>query len=139
MTNHWIDIQHADVIMCIGSNPAENHPISFKYVEKAMDNGGRLISVDPRFTRTSSKADTYAQLRPGTDIAFIGGMINYALQNDLIHKDYVVNYTNAAFLVNDDFDFNDGLFSGYDAENFRYDNRITSYNVCYTKLLRANS
>ena len=79
MTNHWIDIQHADVIMCIGSNPAENHPISFHWVEKAMDNGGKLISVDPRYTRTSSKSDIYAQLRPGTDIAFIGGIINYAL------------------------------------------------------------
>jgi formate dehydrogenase major subunit len=120
MTNHWIDIQHADVILCIGSNPAENHPISFKYVEKAMDNGARLISVDPRYTRTSSKADSYAQLRPGTDIAFIGGLINYVLKNDLIHKDYVVNYTNAAFLVGEAFDFNDGLFSGYDADSFSY-------------------
>ena len=120
MTNHWIDIQHADVILCIGSNPAENHPISFKYVEKAMDNGARLISVDPRYTRTSSKADSYAQLRPGTDIAFIGGLINYVLKNDLIHKDYVVNYTNAAFLVGEAFEFNDGLFSGYDADSFSY-------------------
>ena len=84
MTNHWIDIQHSDVILSIGSNPAENHPISFKYIEKAMDNGGKLISVDPRYTRTSSKADTYAQLRPGTDIAFMGGLINYVLQNNLM-------------------------------------------------------
>ncbi len=129
MTNHWIDIQHADVILCIGSNPAENHPISFKYVEKAMDNGAKLISVDPRYTRTSSKSDIYAQLRPGTDIAFIGGLINYVLQNDLIHKDYVVNYTNAAFLVSDDFDFNDGIFSGYDAENFKYSKDSWAYQM----------
>jgi len=129
MTNHWIDIQHADVIMCIGSNPAENHPISFKYVEKAMDNGAKLISVDPRYTRTSSKSDIYAQLRPGTDIAFIGGLINYLLQKDLVHKDYVVNYTNAAFLVSDDYAFDDGLFSGYDAENFRYDKKSWAYQV----------
>lgn len=129
MTNHWIDIQHADVIMCIGSNPAENHPISFKYVEKAMDDGAKLISVDPRYTRTSSKADTYAQLRPGTDIAFIGGMINYALNNNEIHKEYVVNYTNAAFLVSEDFDFNDGLFTGYDGENFSYDKESWAYQV----------
>ncbi len=120
MTNHWNDIQHADVILCIGSNPAENHPISFKYVEKAMDNGAKLISVDPRYTRTSSKSDIYAQLRPGTDIAFIGGMINYVLQNDLIQKDYVVDYTNASFLIDDGFDFNDGIFSGYNAETFTY-------------------
>ncbi len=120
MTNHWNDIQHADVILCIGSNPAENHPISFKYVEKAMDNGAKLISVDPRYTRTSSKSDLYAQLRPGTDIAFIGGMINHVLQNDLIQKDYVVDYTNASFLIDDGFDFNEGIFSGYNAETFSY-------------------
>ena len=129
MTNHWIDIQHADVIMAIGSNPAENHPISFKYVEKAMDNGAQLISVDPRFTRTSSKADIYAQLRPGTDIAFIGGMINYILQNNLIHRDYVVHYTNAAFLVGDDFEFEDGLFSGYNAETSSYEKGTWSYQL----------
>jgi formate dehydrogenase major subunit len=120
MTNHWNDIQHADVILCIGSNPAENHPISFKYVEKAMDNGAKLISVDPRYTRTSSKSDLYAQLRPGTDIAFIGGMINYVLQGDLIQQDYVVDYTNASFLIDDGFDFNEGIFSGYNAETFSY-------------------
>ena len=127
MTNHWIDIKHADVIMCIGSNPAENHPISFKYVEEAMDNGAKLISVDPRYTRTSSKSDTYAQLRPGTDIAFIGGMINYILNNDLIHKEYVVNYTNAAFLVSEDYKFDDGLFSGYDSDNFQYSKESWAY------------
>ena len=129
MTNHWIDIKHADVILCIGSNPAENHPISFRWVEKAMDNGAKLISVDPRYTRTSSKSDIYAQLRPGTDIAFIGGLINYALQNNSIHKEYVVNYTNAAFLVAEDFSFNDGLFSGYDAERNRYDNDSWAYQL----------
>ncbi len=129
MTNHWIDIQHSDVILAIGSNPAENHPISFKYIEKAMDNGGKLISVDPRFTRTSSKADTYAQLRPGTDIAFMGGLINYVLQNDLIHKDYVVNYTNAAFIISDDFAFDDGIFSGYDGQNFSYDKGSWEYQM----------
>jgi formate dehydrogenase-N alpha subunit len=129
MTNHWIDIRNADVIMCIGANPAENHPVSFHWVEEAKDRGAKLISVDPRFTRTSSKSDIYAQLRPGTDIAFIGGLINYVLKNDLIHKEYVVNYTNAAFLVSDEFDFNDGLFSGYDAENFRYDKESWAYQL----------
>jgi len=127
MTNHWNDIQHADVIMCIGSNPAENHPISFKYVEKAMDNGAKLISVDPRYTRTSSKSNIYAQLRPGTDIAFIGGLINYVLQNDLIQKDYVVHYTNASFIIDDGFDFNEGIFSGYNAETFSYDKASWKY------------
>lgn len=127
MTNHWNDIQHADVIVCIGSNPAENHPISFKYVEKAMDRGAKLISVDPRYTRTSSKADIYAQLRPGTDIAFIGGIINHALKNDLIHRDYVVNYTNASFLIDDGFSYQDGLFSGYTQETFSYDKSSWKY------------
>ena len=129
MTNHWIDIQHADVIMCIGSNPAENHPISFHWVEKAMDNGGKLISVDPRYTRTSSKSDIYAQLRPGTDIAFIGGLINYALQNNSIHEEYVVNYTNAAYLVDERYAFNDGLFSGFERGKARYDNSSWAYQL----------
>ncbi|MDY6969593.1 MAG: formate dehydrogenase-N subunit alpha, partial [Spirochaetota bacterium] len=120
MTNHWIDIQHADVIMIIGSNAAENHPISFKYVTKAMENGGKLISVDPRFTRTSSLSHIFAPLRPGTDITFINGIINYALKNDMIQKEYVVEYTNASFLVNPDFEFNDGLFSGYNTKKKEY-------------------
>ena len=127
MTNHWNDIQHADVILAIGSNPAENHPISFKYVERAMDRGGKLISVDPRYTRTSSKADLYAQLRPGTDIAFMGGLINYALQNDLIHRDYVLHYTNASFLVDDGFAYEEGIFSGYSPENFSYEKSTWKY------------
>ena len=68
MTNHWIDIRNADCIIIIGSNAAENHPISFKWVTKAMERGAKLIHVDPRFTRTSSKADIYAPIRSGTDI-----------------------------------------------------------------------
>lgn len=107
--------------MVIGANPAENHPISFRWIMKAMDKGAKLISVDPRYTRTSSKANIYGQLRSGTDIAFIGGMINYALQNNLIHKEYVAKYTNASFLVNDDYKFDEGLFSGFDAAAQKYD------------------
>ncbi len=99
MTNHWIDIGNADCIMVIGSNAAENHPVSFRWVTRAKEKGATLISVDPRFTRTSAVADIYAPLRSGTDIAFIGAIINYALQNDLIQKDYVVTHTNASFLV----------------------------------------
>ncbi len=81
MTNHWIDIKNSDYIMIMGSNAAENHPMSFKWVTKAIENGAKLISVDPRFTRTSSKAHLFAQIRPGTDIAFINGMINLCIQN----------------------------------------------------------
>ena len=120
MTNHWIDIKHADVIMIIGSNAAENHPISFKWVQKARDNGGKLISVDPRYTRTSSLSDLYAPIRPGTDIVFMNGIINYALQNDKIQKEYVVNYTNAAYLVDPRFGFRNGLFTGYNGSARKY-------------------
>jgi formate dehydrogenase major subunit len=121
MTNHWIDIQHSDVILIMGSNAAENHPISFKWVMKAKERGAKLINVDPRFTRTSARADFYTSLRSGTDIAFIGGMIKYILENEKYFKNYVVNYTNASFIVDEKFDFNDGLFSGYDPTTRRYD------------------
>ncbi len=115
MTNHWIDIRNSDCIMIIGSNAAENHPISFKWVTKAIARGAKLINVDPRFTRTSSKADIYAPIRSGTDIAFIGGMINYVLNDmernpDNYNMAYVKQYTNAALIVNPEFTFKDGLF-----------------------------
>lgn len=121
MTNHWIDIKNSDVILIMGSNAAENHPISFRWVTEArVNNGAKLISVDPRFTRTSSKADVYAPLRSGTDIAFLGGMLNYILQNDLIHEEYVTEYTNAAYLVDEDYEFDEatGLFSGHDGASY---------------------
>ncbi len=110
MTNHWIDIKNSDLIMIIGSNAAENHPISFRWVQKAKDNGAKLISVDPRYTRTSALSDVYVPLRSGTDIAFIGALINYALTHDRIHKDYLIEHTNAGFLVDPGFEFKDGLF-----------------------------
>ncbi len=121
MTNHWIDIKNSDCILIMGSNAAENHPISFMYVTEAMQRGAKLISVDPRFTRTSSKADIYAPLRSGTDIAFLGGMIKYILDNDLYFRQYVAWYTNAPFLVKDTYAFRDGLFSGYDPKTRKYD------------------
>ena len=113
MTNHWIDIKNSDCILIMGSNAAENHPISFKYVTQAMEKGAKLISVDPRFTRTSSKADIYTALRSGTDIAFLGGMMKYILDNNLYNKEYTAAYTNAPFIVGESYGFNDGLFSGY--------------------------
>jgi formate dehydrogenase major subunit len=121
MTNHWIDIKNSDCILIMGSNAAENHPISMKYVTEAQSNGAKLISVDPRFTRTSSKADIYAPIRSGTDIAFLGGMIKYILDKNLYHKEYVQYYTNAPFLVSNSFNFKDGLFSGYDEKTRKYD------------------
>jgi len=121
MTNHWIDIKNSDCILIMGSNAAENHPISFKFVTEAQGKGTKLISVDPRFTRTSSKADIYAPIRSGTDIAFLGGMIKYLLDNNLYHKEYIQYYTNAPFLVSNSFKFKDGLFSGYDEKTRKYD------------------
>ncbi len=128
MTNHWIDIKNSDAIIIMGSNAAENHPISFKWVTKAMENGAKLISVDPRFTRTSSKADYFAQIRPGADIAFINGMINYCIENELYNKEYVEIHTNALTKINSEFAFDEstGVFSGlangkYDKTSWGYD------------------
>jgi len=125
MTNHWCDIQNSDCIIIVGSNAAENHPISFKWVTKAVEeNGATLINIDPRFTRSSSKAHIFAHLRSGTDIAFFGGMIKWVLDDmeehlddpNYYNKTYLVNYTNAAFLIDPDFKTaaeNDGKFSGF--------------------------
>ncbi len=127
MTNHWIDLKNSDVILIMGSNAAENHPVSFKWVTQAMDNGATLISVDPRFTRTSAKADIYAPIRAGTDIAFLGGLIKYILDNDLYHQEYIVEHTNAPFLINPDFKFEEGVFCGYDASKRKYDQSTWTY------------
>ncbi len=105
----------------MGANPAENHPISFKWILKAKEKGGKLLSVDPRFSRTSVQSDIYAPLRSGTDIAFLGGMIHYILEKELYFKEYVAAYTNASYLVTDGFTFDDGLFSGYNEEKRNYD------------------
>ena len=133
MTNHWIDIRNADVVLVMGSNPAENHPISMKWIMKAREQrGAKLVVVDPRFTRTAAKADVYAPMRSGTDIPFLGGMIIYIIDNNLIFREYVLNYTNASFLVNPDFKGPgelDGLFSGYDAKTRKYDKKTWSYQM----------
>ena len=121
MTNHWIDLKNSDVILIMGANPAENHPISFKWVLEAKKNGGVIISVDPRFTRSSAKADIYAPIRSGTDIAFLGGMIKYILDNELYHQEYLVEHTNASYLVNPEYSFEAGLFSGYKPDTRSYE------------------
>lgn len=121
MTNHYIDFRNADVILNMGSNVAENHPVSFKWVQAARNKGATFIHVDPRFTRTSAKADIFARLRSGTDIAFLGGMIKYILDNNLYDDFYVKNYTNASFIVNPKYSFDEGLFSGYDPAKRSYD------------------
>ncbi|SDV50097.1 formate dehydrogenase (quinone-dependent) catalytic subunit [Chitinasiproducens palmae] len=121
MTNHWVDIKNADVILVMGGNAAEAHPCGFKWVTEAKaHNKARLLVVDPRFTRTASVADYYAPIRTGSDIVFLGGVINYLLTNDKIQHEYVRNYTDMPFIVREDFAFEDGLYSGYDAEKRAY-------------------
>jgi formate dehydrogenase major subunit len=127
MTNHWTDLKNSDCIMTIGCNPAENHPISFKWIEAAIEKGAKLITIDPRYTRTASKADIYARLRPGTDIAFLGGLINYALKKNLIHTEYVRDYTNASFIVSEGFDFKEGMFDHWDEDEKSYDMKAWAY------------
>jgi formate dehydrogenase major subunit len=130
MTNHWRDIKHADVIMINGANPAEAHPVGFQWFMKAKldpkrgigaGGGAKIIHIDPRFTRTSAVADVYARIRTGTDVALFGALINYVLERNLIHHEYVRHYTNASFLVKEGYDFHDGLFSGYDPAKRTYD------------------
>ncbi len=120
MTNHYIDLKNSDCILIMGSNAAEHHPIAFKWILRAKENGAKIIHVDPRYTRTSARCDYHVPLRSGTDIAFLGGMINYIVNNEKWFKDYVLNYTNASFIVGPDFTFQDGLFSGYDAQKRKY-------------------
>ncbi|MEA3110719.1 MAG: formate dehydrogenase major subunit, partial [Caballeronia sp.] len=128
MTNHWVDIKNADVILVMGGNAAEAHPCGFKWVTEAKAHRkARLIVVDPRFTRTASVADYYAQIRTGSDIVFLGGVINYLLTNDKIQHEYVKNYTDFPFIVREDFAFTDGLYSGYDVEKHSYDKATWDY------------
>ena len=121
MTNHWIDIKNADAVLIMGSNAAEHHPVSFKWIMRAKDAGATIMHVDPKFSRTSARCDFHVPIRSGTDIAFLGGMIHYIIESGSWFKDYVVNYTNATYVLADSYDFQDGLFSGYDKEKRTYD------------------
>src|SRR6266436_2993558 len=131
MTNGWVDMKNTDMMLIMGGNPAENHPCGFKWpVEAKRTRNAKIISVDPRFTRTSAVADLFCQIRAGTDIAFLGGVIRYAIENNRIAKDYLVNYTNAAFIVKGDFKLpadTDGVFSGFDAKAQSYDKSTWNY------------
>jgi formate dehydrogenase major subunit len=125
-----MDLQHSDAIVFMGSNMAECHPVGFKWAMKAKAKGATLIHVDPRFTRTSAMSDLYVPIRAGTDIAFLGGLVNYILQKDAYFKDYVLNFTNAATLINAGFkdtDENDGFFSGWDPATKQYDRSTWQY------------
>jgi formate dehydrogenase major subunit len=130
MTNHWVDIKNADLVLIMGGNAAEAHPCGFKWVTEALEyRKAKLVVVDPRFTRSAAIADYYAPVRVGTDIAFLAGVIHYLLANNKIHADYVKAYTNAPFVIREDFNFEDGLFSGYNAEKRSYDRTTWAYEL----------
>lgn len=130
MTNHWVDIKNSDLVIVMGGNAAEAHPVGFRWaIEAKKNNGAKIMVVDPRFHRTASVADIYMPIRSGTDIAFLSGVINYLLSNDKIQHEYVKHYTNATFLVNEGFGFEEGLFSGYDPEKRQYDKSTWSYQL----------
>ena len=129
MTNGWIDIKNTDMMLIMGGNPAENHPCGFKWpIEAKRQRNAKMIVVDPRFTRTAAVADLFVQIRAGSDIAFLGGLIRYAIENNRIARDYIINYTNAAFLIKDGFKLpEDGLFSGFDEASGAYDKSTWNY------------
>ena len=127
MTNHWIDMLNANVVLIMGGNPAEDHPIAMNWLARAKERGTYILHVDPRFNRTSSIADVFAKLRSGTDIAFVGGMINYAIEHNRIQEESVREYTNASWIVGDGYGFTDGLFAGYDPKTRRYDKSQWTY------------
>lgn len=146
MTSHWCDFQNSDVIMNIGSNSAENHPVSSLWLHKAHDNGAKWIVVDPRYTRTAEQADIYCPIRSGTDIAFFGGLYNYIIQNLIepglqeylangtmtdYNFEYLINYTNASYLLDPEFSFDPetGLFSGWNEEKGTYSTDSWHYQV----------
>src|SRR5450432_1754010 len=129
MTNGWVDIKNTDMMLIMGGNPAENHPCGFKWVVEAKRvRNAKIIVVDPRFQRTASQADLFCQIRAGSDIAFLSGLLNYAIQNNRYNKEYLANYTNAALIVKKGFKLpeGDGMFSGFDAAAIKYD--VSSWN-----------
>ena len=130
MTNSWTDIQNTDLAVIMGGNAAEAHPCGFKWVTEAKANrGAKLIVIDPRYTRSASVADYYCPIRQGTDIAFLNGLINYCISNDKVQWEYTKNFTNATYLVKEGFDYQDGLFTGYDETKRDYDRSTWDYQI----------
>src|SRR5437773_3087714 len=129
MTNGWIDMKNTDMMLIMGGNPAENHPCGFKWpIEAKRQRNAKMIVVDPRFTRTAATADMFLQIRAGADIAFLGGFIKYALDNNRINKEYLVNFTNAPFIIKQGFKLpEDGLYSGFDPVTRNYDKSTWNY------------
>jgi formate dehydrogenase major subunit len=124
------DLLNADAILIMGSNMAENHPVGFQWVIEAKENGTQVIHVDPRFSRTSAVANIWVPLRAGSDILFLGGLIHYVLENELIFHEYLVHYTNASVIISEQFkDTEDleGIFSGWNGEKKSYDPKSWLY------------
>jgi formate dehydrogenase major subunit len=114
----------------MGSNMAENHPVGFQWVMEARERGAHVIHVDPRFTRTSAMATKWVGIRAGSDIAFLGGIVNYILENDLWFEEYVKHYTNAPVIIDERFrdtEDLDGFFSGWNAKEGKYDPESWQY------------
>src|SRR4051794_25282054 len=129
-TTFMQDLQHSDCILIEGSNFAECHPVGFQWVMEAKARGATVIHVDPRFTRTSAVSDLHVPIRAGSDVAFLGGLINHVLTEDKWFHDYVVNYTNAPVLINEDFKDTeelDGYFSGFQPDTRSYDTSTWQY------------
>lgn len=132
MTNGWTDVANADVVLVMGGNPAENHPVGFRFVMEAKTKRkAKLICVDPRFTRTAAVSDLYVPIRAGTDIAFLGGLIHYAISNNKYQRKYVEQHTNASFLVHEGFKFEEGHFSGWteNQDGKKYDKSTWQYQL----------
>ena len=119
----------------MGSNMAENHPVGFQWVMEARERGAHVFHVDPRFTRTSAMATKHVGIRAGSDIAFLGGIVNYILENERFFDEYVKRYTNAPVIVDEQFsdtEDNDGLFSGWHPDKGQYD--VTTWQYAGTKV-----
>jgi formate dehydrogenase major subunit len=134
-TDYQQDLMNSDCIVIMGSNMAENHPVGFQWVLEARERGAKVIHVDPRFTRTSAMATTFVGIRAGSDIAFLGGIVNYILEHERWFDEYVRTYTNAAAIVSEEYsdtEDNDGLFSGWDPEQGKYD--VTTWQYAGTEV-----
>src|ERR1700740_2842245 len=130
MTNTWMDIKNANIVLVMGGNAAEAHPCGFKWViEAKIWNGAKLVVVERRSTRTAAVADVHVPIRPGTDIAFLNGVIRYLLEKDQIQHEYVRAFTNAGLIVQDGYGFKDGLFTGYDEGTHSYDKTSWHYEL----------
>lgn len=118
----WSDAAHASVIVTVGSDHGASQPAMLRWIERAREGGARWIVVDPLRTRTAEMADVHVPLRPGTDTAFFGGLIRYVMENSLWQPEYVLNFTNASYLIEGSFGFDTGtgLFLGWDPTSGSY-------------------